>query len=298
MSEIVKLPLQLPFEISLFMQRDDLLHPMISGNKFRKLKYNIAAAQAQNAKGLITFGGAFSNHILATAAAGEAYNLPTVGIVRGEELADKWQKNPTLARCVSMGMQLHFVSRADYALKEESVSIKTIIESYTGFYVLPEGGTNILALKGCGEILDGHTQHFDYICVAVGTGGTISGLINASKLEQKIIGYSALKGDFLIEEINNFATRKNWELRTDYHFGGYAKVTDDLVDFLNDFYTKTNVPLDPIYTGKMVFGVLEDIKQGFFKPNSSVLLIHTGGLQGIEGVNNKRKGKCQIGYEI
>lgn len=298
MAEIVKIPFDLPFGISLFIQRDDLLHPMISGNKFRKLKYNIAAAQAQSAKGLITFGGAYSNHILATAAAGKEYGLPTVGIVRGEELESKWQENPTLVQCVALGMQLRFVSRAAYALKEESTEIKAVINEFTGFCLLPEGGTNELALKGCSEILDGHTQHYDYICVAVGTGGTISGIINASKAEQKIIGYSALKGDFLIEEINNFAIHKNWELRTDYHFGAYAKVTDDLVRFMNDFYIKTKIPLDPIYTGKMVFGVLEDIKNGFFKPNSSVLLLHTGGLQGIKGVNNKRKGKSQIKYEI
>jgi 1-aminocyclopropane-1-carboxylate deaminase len=161
------------------------------------------------------------------------------------------------------------------------------------FYSIPEGGTNELAVKGCEEILNETDKEFDYVCISVGTGGTISGLINSAFEGQKIIGFPALKGDFLQKDICKFAKKDNWILNLDYHFGGYGKVTDELIAFINRFNDKNKIPLDPIYTGKMVFGVLDLINQGCFHDNSKILMIHTGGLQGIKGMNfalvNKNK---------
>ena len=275
-----RIDIDLPYSIELYIKREDLLHPYISGNKFRKLKYNVEEALKIEAKMLITFGGAFSNHILATAAAGKEYGIATVGIIRGEEWKDKLFENPTLSLAKEFGMEFEFVSRSIYAQKEE-----------VGCYILPEGGTNSLAIKGCEEILEPVDSDFDYVCCAVGTGGTITGIINASKENQKIVGFSALKGNFLSDVICNFVTKKNWTMNSDYHFGGYGRVTDELIAFLNDFYKSTSIPLDPIYTGKMMFGVLDMIQKRDFLDNSKILLIHTGGLQGIKGINQIREKK-------
>ncbi len=286
-----RIDIDLPYSIELYIKREDLLHPYISGNKFRKLKYNVEEALKIEAKMLITFGGAFSNHILATAAAGKEYGIATVGIIRGEEWKDKLFENPTLSLAKEFGMEFEFVSRSIYAQKEEVGYLKDIEQRYVGCYILPEGGTNSLAIKGCEEILEPVDSDFDYVCCAVGTGGTITGIINASKENQKIVGFSALKGDFLSDVICNFVTKKNWTMNSDYHFGGYGRVTDELIAFLNDFYKSTSIPLDPIYTGKMMFGVLDMIQKRDFLDNSKILLIHTGGLQGIKGINQIREKK-------
>ena len=286
-----KINIPLPNDIELYIKREDLLHPYISGNKFRKLKYNIQKAIAEGSNLLITFGGAYSNHILATAAAGKEYGIPTLGIIRGEELYNEILENPTLSLAKEFGMQFQFISRAIYAKKEEINFSEEWTRKYKKSYILPEGGTNSLAIKGCEEILDKEDAVFDYICCAVGTGGTISGIINASREDQKIIGFSALKGDFLSEVICKFVTKSNWYVNSKYHFGGYGKVTDALVAFLNDFYETTSIPLDPIYTGKMVYGVLDMIATDKFPSKSKILLIHTGGLQGIRGVNKMRLKK-------
>ncbi|WP_082084388.1 1-aminocyclopropane-1-carboxylate deaminase/D-cysteine desulfhydrase [Flavobacterium sp. 316] len=286
-----KINLQLPNNIELYIKRDDLLHPLISGNKFRKLKYNIKEAKKEEAKLLITFGGAYSNHILATAAAGKEYGLNTLGIIRGDELQNKIIENPTLLYAQEMGMNFEFISREAFSKKEDISFLNELKRKYGNSYILPEGGTNELAIKGCEEILTKDDAIFDYVCCAVGTGGTISGIINSSRDHQKIIGFSALKGDFLSDVICKFVTKKNWNVNSDYHFGGYGKITDELIIFLNDFYDTTRIPLDPIYTGKMVYGVLELIKQKVFPDNSKILLIHTGGLQGIMGINQIRKIK-------
>ena len=188
-------------------------------------------------------------------------------------------------------MEFEFVSRSIYAQKEEVGYLKDIEQRYVGCYILPEGGTNSLAIKGCEEILEPVDSDFDYVCCAVGTGGTITGIINASKENQKIVGFSALKGNFLSDVICNFVTKKNWTMNSDYHFGGYGRVTDELIAFLNDFYKSTSIPLDPIYTGKMMFGVLDMIQKRDFLDNSKILLIHTGGLQGIKGINQIREKK-------
>ena len=287
-----KILLDLPDGIELFIKREDKLHPIISGNKFRKLKYNIQEAKRLGHTTLLTFGGAFSNHILAVAGAGAEFGFKTIGIIRGEELESKINENPTLAKTQELGMQFHFVSRAAYRDKESSSFISFLCEKFGNFYLVPEGGTNDLAIKGCEEILTSEDKsYFTHIACAVGTGGTISGLINSSTEKQQLIGFSSLKGAFLSEVIRNFVVKTNWSISDAYHFGGYGKVTDELIQFLNSFYTQTSIPLDPVYTGKMVFGVLDLIEKGYFPPNAKILMIHTGGLQGIKGMNFALKNK-------
>ena len=236
----LELPILQEKKVSLFVKREDLLHPVISGNKYRKLYYNLRMVEKLGKKKLVTFGGAYSNHILATACAGAAFGLETVGIIRGEELADDLTatlaSNPTLKAATEYGMRLQFIKRSEYKKKHTTGFLKDLQEFYPEAYFIPEGGTNDLAVKGCEEILDNQTEKFDTICLAVGTGGTISGIINASNTKQRVIGFPALKGDFLREEIEkNKVTKTNWELNQTYHFGGYGKVTEELVSFVNDF---------------------------------------------------------------
>nr|WP_297789006.1 pyridoxal-phosphate dependent enzyme [uncultured Allomuricauda sp.] len=277
--------------VHLFLKREDTIHPLISGNKYRKLKYNLIEAKKQGKTTLLTFGGAFSNHIAATAYAGHEQGIKTIGVIRGEELVDQWQDNPTLKLAAEHGMQFHFVSRSDYRRKNDPSFIRKLKEQFGDVYMLPEGGTNALAVKGCAEILTDEDSKFDYICSAVGTGGTLAGLINAARPHQTVLGFPALKGDFLIEEIRTFVQNSRWKLVTDYHFGGYAKVDQQLIAFINRFKQETGIPLDPIYTGKMLFGIFDLIKQDVFEPGTQILAIHTGGLQGIKGMNLVLKKK-------
>lgn len=295
-----KILLDLPDGIELFIKREDKLHPIISGNKFRKLNHNIQEAKKLGHTTLLTFGGAFSNHILAVAGAGAEFGFKTIGIIRGEELENKIAENPTLAKAQELGMQFYFVTRTAYRDKEEKMFINHLQEMFGDFYLIPEGGTNELAIKGCEEILtDVDKAYFTYVACAVGTGGTISGLINSSGQNQQIIGFSSLKGAFLSDVIRNFVVKTNWNINDSYHFGGYGKVNDELIQFLNSFYSQTNIPLDPVYTGKMVFGVLDLIAKAYFPSNSKILMIHTGGLQGIKGMNFalKNKNKETIVYD-
>ncbi|SEP80461.1 1-aminocyclopropane-1-carboxylate deaminase/D-cysteine desulfhydrase [Flavobacterium urocaniciphilum] len=291
-----KINQEFPHEISLYIKREDLLHPIISGNKFRKLKYNLEEAKKQNKKVLLTFGGAFSNHIVAVSAAGKEFGFHAIGIIRGDELSNKIAENPSLLKAQQLGMQFEFVTREQYRLKDSYEFMESLSNKYGDFYIIPEGGTNEWAIKGCEEILTESDFEFDYICCAVGTGGTISGLINSSDSNQKIIGFSSLKGDFLQNDIAKFANKQNWSVNCDYHFGGYGKVTDELIDFINTFNLNHKIPLDPIYTGKMMFGVFDLIAKGYFPKQSKILTIHTGGLQGIAGMNNllQKKGKTTI----
>ena len=275
--------------VILSIKRDDLNHTTVSGNKFRKLKYNIIEAKQQNHTKLVTFGGAFSNHIAAVAASGKENHFKTIGIIRGEELAGKTPSNPTLQFAIDCGMTLEFVSREKYRDKNTVSFIEYLKHNYGNFYLIPEGGTNALAVKGCEEILTVEDSCFDYICCAVGTGGTIAGLINSSASHQKILGFPALKGGYLKEEICKFATNGNWDLISDYHFGGYGKLDESLIEFINSFYLKTRIPLDPVYTGKMIFGVIDLIRKDYFPKGSKILAIHTGGIQGIQGMNIKLK---------
>ena len=289
----IHLPILEEKGITLNIKREDLIHPLISGNKYRKLKYNILTAKTAKEDTLLTFGGAYSNHIAATAYAGKQEGLRTIGVIRGEELKDKWQKNTTLLLARTHGMQFKFVSREAYRNKDTSEFKTQLKKEFGRFYMLPEGGTNGLAVEGCQEIMTPADAQFHVITSAVGTGGTIAGIINASNNKQRIIGFPALKGDFLQEDICKFANKKNWELQNKYHFGGYGKVSPILIQFINDFKKQTNIPLDPIYTGKMLYGVIQMITEDCFKSGTKILAIHTGGLQGIAGMNALLKKKKQ-----
>ncbi|WP_034259042.1 1-aminocyclopropane-1-carboxylate deaminase/D-cysteine desulfhydrase [Aequorivita capsosiphonis] len=275
---------------SLFIRREDLIHPFVSGNKFRKLKYNLIEAKEQKYNTLLTFGGAFSNHIAAVAAAGKELNLKTIGIIRGEELISKISENATLSFARKCGMHLQFVTREVYRLKDTSKYKNHLKEQFDDFYLIREGGTNALAVKGCEEILP-KGNSFDYICVPVGTGGTMAGLVKASNESQKVLGFSALKGSFQTSEIQKYTSKTNFEITDSYCFGGYGKIDMDLVRFINEFKEKTNIPLDPVYTGKMLYGIMDLLKKGHFKENSRIFAIHTGGLQGVDGMNQKLKKK-------
>lgn len=280
--------------LQLFIKREDLLHPHISGNKWRKLKYNIIEAQKQRHDTLLTFGGAFSNHIYATAAAGREFGLHTIGIIRGEA---HLPLNPTLQFATEQGMQLHYVSRADYRQKNHPEFIEQLHKKYGKFYLLPEGGTNVLAVKGCTEMVN-NLPHSDYICCSCGTGGTLAGILSGLQGKSQVIGFSALKeGDFLKTEVDQLTkaydgrVHQNYQIISDLHFGGYAKATQALVDFINAFKREHHIQLDPVYTGKMLYGIFSLAKQGFFAKNSTILAIHTGGVQGITGFNAQHKSK-------
>jgi 1-aminocyclopropane-1-carboxylate deaminase len=294
----VFLPILKEKKVELFIKREDLIHPFVSGNKFRKLKYNLQEAKKLKKKALFTYGGAFSNHIVATAVAGKIAGFKTFGIIRGDELGKKLEEtleeNATLREAHNNGMKFQFVSREQYRQKSSFGFVEKMKNKWGDFYVIPEGGTNCLAVDGCEEILNKEDSKFNYICSAVGTGGTISGLINASKKNQKIIGFPALKGNFLSEEIKKYVGRKkNWSLQKAYHFGGYAKHNEELITFINNFTAETGVLLDPVYTGKMLFGILDLIKKDEFTEGSKILAIHTGGIQGIAGVNQILEKKDQ-----
>lgn len=286
-------PVLLPskYGVDLFLKREDKIHPFISGNKYRKLKYNIIEAEKTGVDTLLTFGGAYSNHIAAVAFAGKAFGFKTIGIIRGDELQCKIPDNPTLSFAEACGMQFKFVSREAFRDKHTDAFIAKLKVEFDDFYLLPEGGTNVLAVKGCEEILTESDKDFDYVCCAVGTGGTISGLINCSQPSQQILGFTALKGSFLKEDITKFVSKQNWDIVTDYHFGGYAKVNAELIHFINQFKKDNQIQLDPVYTGKMMFGIFDLLEQGYFPKGSKILAIHTGGLQGISGMNKFLKQK-------
>lgn len=286
-SRIDEVPVQGPAgqNIRLFLKRDDLLHPEISGNKWRKLKYHIHAAKQANLETLLTFGGAYSNHIAATAAAGAEFGFTTVGIIRGEKV-----DNPTLALAGKHGMQLHFVSREQYRNKDTPAFMAGLRSGLPPFHHIPEGGADELGVMGCEEILDGETEGFNYICCACGTGTTAAGLARAKLPEQCLIGFSALKGGgFLQEEISRLAAKplENFSLQTRFHFGGYARVTNELIEFITNFKVETGILLDPVYTGKMMFGIAAMAREGTFAPGSRILAIHTGGLQGWKGFEER-----------
>ncbi len=294
----VFLPILEDKKVELFIKREDLIHPEVSGNKFRKLKYNIAEAKKLKKKSLLTFGGAFSNHIAATAVAGKLTGLKTFGVIRGDELGLNLKKtleeNATLREAHENGMKFHFISRELYRQKTSFGFIEKMKNKWGDFYLVPEGGTNCLAVEGCEEILTEEDALFDYVCSAVGTGGTISGIIKSLKKHQKVLGFPALKGSFLSEEIKKYTIRKdNWKLQKNYHFGGYAKYNEELITFINDFSLETGVLLDPIYTGKMLFGIVDLIKKDHFEKGTKILAVHTGGLQGIDGFNKmlSKKGE-------
>ena len=272
--------LDLPFPVQLTVKRLDLIHPQISGNKFFKLKYNLLEAKQQNLNQVLTFGGAYSNHIAATAYAAHYFGFQSIGIIRGEELA-KQAFNPTLQTAQDFGMQLHFVSRAEYRLRHELEYLQQLKQRYPNTWIIPEGGTNQLAIQGTKEILSADDrENYDVICCAVGTGGTIAGIIESSSDQQHILGFSALKGDFLKHDIQQWTNKTNWSLTDEYCCGGYAKTNSELLQFMQQFEQQYAVSLEQIYTAKMMMGLFDLIQQGNFPVNTRILAIHTGGLQG------------------
>lgn len=271
-------------EIRLFIKRIDLISSFVSGNKYYKLKYNLLEAEKQKFSTILTFGGAYSNHIAATAFAAKQKGYKSIGIIRGEDI---FPLNDTLSFAKEHGMELHYISREEYQQKDTDSFITSLQKKLGSFYVLPEGGTNKFAIKGASEILDKNDTQ-NYICTAIGTGGTISGIINSTSQNQKVLGFPALKGSEELEkDIRSWSNKQNWKLITDYHFGGYAKISEDLIQFIMDFHHTKNIPLDAIYTGKMMFGIFDLIKSDFFPKGSSILAIHTGGLQGNQGMNQR-----------
>ena len=299
----IKDPLIEGFGVNLFIKREDLLHPQLSGNKWRKLKYNILEAKKQEMDNLLTFGGAYSNHIAATAAAGKNFDFNTIGVIRGEKYLPL---NPTLQFAVDCGMHLHYVNRSNYRHKSDDHFIKELQDLFGAFYLIPEGGANVLGVKGCMEIIVEPIVDFDYVCCACGTGTTLAGLVLSLKEHQKALGFSSLKsGDFLKEEVNKMMNTFfesipvsssaislkegsfKWNINTDYHFGGYAKINKELTAFIKNFEIKNAIPLDYVYTGKMMFGIYNLIQKEVFIKGQNILVIHTGGLQGNNGMQRK-----------
>jgi len=265
------------------VKREDLVHPYLSGNKWRKLKYNLLEALKQQNRKLLTFGGAHSNHIYATAAAGKLFDLQTIGIIRGHELD---ATNETLAFAKACGMGLKFISRQDYKNKAENSFLQHLKGEFGDFYLIPEGGTNTFAVKGCEEILSrADYLHYDFIAVMMGTSGTATGILNASSGFSHILGVSALKGDFMANEIGKLNVKYglkgylNYSAITQYHHGGYAKSSPELDDFIVQFQTKTGIPIEHVYSGKLFYALFDLIAKDFFRAGTKILAIHTGGLR-------------------
>ena len=271
-------------KVRLFIKRIDLVHPNISGNKWYKLKYNILKVKEDNFDSLLTFGGAYSNHIVATSFAAKENNISSIGVIRGEPVLPL---NPSLSIAKRNGMKFRYIDRSVYRAKHDSILINSLREEFGNFYLLPEGGTNKLALRGVEEIIEEKDDH-DYICCSVGTGCTISGVVNSSLISQKVLGFPAINAsDLLIQDITLLSNKNNWRLIKDYVFGGYAKLNNDLISFIYNFYDNQHIALDGVYTAKMVFGIIDLVKKDYFPPNSSVLAIHTGGVQGNKGLNDR-----------
>jgi len=277
-------------KITLLVKRDDLIHQEISGNKWRKLKYNLLEAKKLGYKQILTFGGAYSNHIAATAAAAKKYGFESIGIIRGDELNKS--SNSTLQKADKDGMHLQFVTRNEFQRKTDPSWLKNLEEKYNA-YIIPEGGSNLLATLGVKEIVPEINLPFDIIACPVGTGGTLAGLVHGLSKDQQVYGYAVLKGEkYLEQEVDALLEKAQYELKKiihSYHFGGYAKFNDSLLTFIHKFKEEHDIPLDPIYTGKMMYGLFDQIKNNVFAPNTTIVAIHTGGLQSIRGFNEKNQ---------
>jgi 1-aminocyclopropane-1-carboxylate deaminase len=285
---IVEIPIE--SKVRLFIKREDLTHPEISGNKYWKMFYNVKKylEKEVSERKIITFGGAFSNHIAAASALGNEFGIETLGIIRGNELEDSWQENPTLFSAHQNGMSFRFVTRETYRYKERLMA--ELQEEFPESLVVPEGGTNENAVEGIQYMLTDETKDFDYICSAVGTGGTVSGLSKFAQPHQKIIGFKAVKDNSLENRIKNLSKKDNFTL-VDASDGGFGKITDENVRFINEFYQYFGIVLEPVYTGKMLRKIFEMIADNYFPANSKILAFHTGGLQGIVGANEMLKKK-------
>lgn len=271
--------------LQVFVKRDDLIHPVISGNKWRKLKYLLQQAQTENKAHLITFGGAYSNHLLATAAAAAKFGFRSTGVVRGEEIS-----NDTLFLCSLHGMQLIFTNRESY--RDKSALFNKHFANNNEAFFIDEGGASGLAATGCSELVDELTETYDHIICACGTGTTAAGIINGinqHQLPTQFHGIPVLKnGAFLRGDINNYlSVPTDYHLHTDYHFGGYGKTTDELIHFIKQFVAETGILIEPVYTGKMFYALYDLAAKNYFKPGSRVLAIHTGGIWGLLGMKDK-----------
>jgi 1-aminocyclopropane-1-carboxylate deaminase len=287
----IKIPVtEIPLEKNarLFLKREDLIHPQISGNKYWKLFYNINQYLAKNPENpfLITFGGAFSNHIAAVAALGHQENIKTLGIIRGEELQQKWAENPTLKSAHENGMAFHFVTREEYRNKPHLSQIFS--EEFPQALIIPEGGTNENAVSGIQHMLSEQTKSFDYLCTAVGTGGTVAGISKFAEENQQVLGFKVVDDSSVEETVFKLSKRNNFKL-FEAHDGGYGKISDENIRFINDFKEKYHIQLDPVYTGKMMRHLFNMIASDYFPEGSRILAFHTGGLQGNFGANQLLK---------
>lgn len=275
----IKDPLLEEKEVNLYVKREDLIHPYIFGNKWYKLKYNLIEAARQKQRTLLTFGGAYSNHIFAVAAAGSIFGFKTIGIIRGEE---HLPLNPVLQFAKQRKMIINYVSRSVYRMKSAGSFIDKLHKVYGDFYLLPEGGSNTLAVKGCSELPASINIDYDYISTAVGTGGTIAGLIAGVSPKVKVLGFPVLKGArFLRSDIENLLSQYkaencgNYEMFFDYHFGGFAKADNELLEFLRHFGSENNFKPDRIYFGKMLYGVFDLIKHNYFSKGSTIIALNS-----------------------
>lgn len=274
-------------QVSMSVLREDQNHSILPGNKARKLAYNLEAAREEGHHTLLTFGGAYSNHIRATAAAGKAFGFKTIGVIRGQELA-RISLNPNLASAVENGMVLRYVTRDMYRRKAEEGVLNEIVKCMGQFYILPEGGSNGLAVKGAAEMVTSDIlENFDVVCTACGTGGTLAGLVMGMGGKQRALGVAVLKGaGFLQEEVSRLLCEagseaySNWDIDLDSHFGGYAKPSAELDKFLEAVKEyNPHVPLEPIYTGRLFYCILDRAQRRVFSPGTRILMVHTGGIQ-------------------
>lgn len=277
--------------VTLSVKRLDLVHPVVSGNKWYKLKYNLHHARQQGFRTILSFGGAYSNHIHALAGACAELGLNSIGVIRGEP---HHPLNPTLQFAKQQGMQLHYISRSEYRDKQSPQLLAALTEQFGDFYLVPEGGSNSLALKGVAELVDELGADFDVLCCACGSGGTLAGLIAGLRGKKLIEGYVALKGGgFLSTDIRrllragDYPEWSNWTLQLDYHFGGFAKTTPQLLQFMRQFEVSHNIPLEPLYTAKMFYGLFERIERGVYPSGTHVIALHSGGLQGRDSLLNR-----------
>jgi 1-aminocyclopropane-1-carboxylate deaminase len=267
--------------VEVWLKRDDLIHPEVPGNKWRKLKYNLAAAAQEGQRTLLTFGGAYSNHIRATAAAGSHFGFETIGVIRGEEHRPL---NPVLSFAVSRGMSLCYLNRTDYRRKTSPEVADELRERFGSFYLLPEGGSNELAVRGCTEVIEEIEDGFDVICCPCGTGATLAGVAaGVDAAGGSALGFSVLKGgEFLEREVADLQRRtfgrngSNWRVETRFHFGGYARRNTELDDFLADFSRRHGIVLDWVYTAKMMYGIFTLAREGHFKPGTRLIALITG----------------------
>lgn len=275
--------------ISIDIQRDDLLHPFVSGNKWRKLFFFLEKFPSLKKQGIVSFGGVFSNHLAATAFACYEHEIPFACMIRGEEDYN----NPTIQFLQKYGTDIQFVSRSDFrAFRAKNWQID-LPAKWRHYYILPEGGHSQEALKGCALTSKSWKKNYDYFVSSIGTGTTFSGIMNGLEESTKGVGMVMLKDkNYLDKEIEKMvSTPFDYELIRDYHFGGFGKVKPELIHFINDFYQKHKIPLDPVYTGKMLFGIYDMVKKGYFPRGSRIVAIHTGGIQGVNGYNYQQLQK-------